>query len=150
MIGKNIRKMREERKLTLSGLANKVGISPGYLSDIENGNKNNPSTELLSKISEVLNVNVEDFFRAEAEVIEKVQNWSDKMSMIKDPEAKYRYASAINDFAEPEEAIQFILKQPAIMGYGGFDVKKMSNDEIVEFANELLNQLKLLGYKYKK
>lgn len=46
--------------------------------------------------------------------------------------------------------MKFILEQPAIMGYGGFDTDKMSNEEIIEFANELLRQLKILSYKYKK
>jgi len=50
----------------------------------------------------------------------------------------------------PEDAITFILKQPMLMAYGGYDIKKMSNDDIVDFANELLRQLELLSYKYKK
>lgn len=54
------------------------------------------------------------------------------------------------NFDNAEEAMQFILKQPSIMGFGGFDTSKMSDDEIVEFANELLNVLKMLGPKYKK
>jgi len=54
------------------------------------------------------------------------------------------------EFKTPQEAIKFILEQPTIMGYGGFDVSKMSDDEIMNFANELLNHVKLLGYKYNK
>lgn len=65
---------------------------------------------------------------------------------------EFRLYSEIEDykFKTPESAMQFILKQPAIMGFGGFDTNKMSDDEIVEFANELLRQLKLISYKYKK
>ena len=37
-----------------------------------------------------------------------------------------------------------------LMAYGGYDIKKMTNDELVDFANELLRQLELLSYKYKK
>lgn len=54
------------------------------------------------------------------------------------------------EFKTPEAAMKFILKQPAIMGYGGFDIEKLSNDELIDFANELLNQMKLISYKYKK
>lgn len=54
------------------------------------------------------------------------------------------------EFKTPQEAIKFILEQPAIMGYGGFDVNKMSDEDVINFANELLSQLKLLGYKYNK
>lgn len=54
------------------------------------------------------------------------------------------------EFSSPEAAMKFILNDNTIMGFGGFDVNKMSDDEVVEFANELLNQLKILSYKYKK
>lgn len=50
----------------------------------------------------------------------------------------------------PEDAITFILKQPMLMAYGGYDIKKMTNDDLVDFANEILRQLELLSYKYKK
>ena len=49
----------------------------------------------------------------------------------------------------PEDAMPFILKHPTLMAYGGYDIKKMTNDDIVDFANELLIQLELLSYKYK-
>ena len=54
------------------------------------------------------------------------------------------------EFKTPEAAMKFILKQPAIMGYGGFDIEKLSDEELIDFANELLNQMKLISYKYKK
>lgn len=50
----------------------------------------------------------------------------------------------------PEDAMTFILKQPILMAYGGYDIKKMTSDDLVDFANELLRQLELLSYKYKK
>ncbi len=62
---------------------------------------------------------------------------------LQESDCNYRFNNA-------EEAMKFILKQPSIMGYGGFDASKMSDDEIVEFANELLNLLKMLGPKYNK
>ena len=46
--------------------------------------------------------------------------------------------------------MQFILQQKVIMGFGGFDIDTLSDSEKVDFANELLQQLKLLSYKYKK
>lgn len=54
------------------------------------------------------------------------------------------------EFKTAEDAIKFILKQPTIMGYGGFDINKMREEEIIEFANELLRQLEILSYKYKR
>ena len=53
-------------------------------------------------------------------------------------------------FSTPEEAIKFLLEQNVIMGFGGFNIDKLSDEEKIAFANELLGQLKLLSYKYKK
>lgn len=58
--------------------------------------------------------------------------------------------SFLGEFKTAEEATAFLLKQPALAAYGGYDLKKMSDEEIIEFANELLMQLQLLSYKYKK
>lgn len=54
------------------------------------------------------------------------------------------------EFTTPEEAVKFLLEQNVIMGFGGFDVDKLSDKEKIDFAKELLSQLKLLSYKYKK
>jgi hypothetical protein len=53
-------------------------------------------------------------------------------------------------FSDASEAMEFILKQPAMAAYGGYDIKKMSDEEIVEFANELLHQFEMVSHKYKK
>lgn len=45
--------------------------------------------------------------------------------------------------------MEFVLKQPAIMPFGGYGVIKMSDNKVVEFANELLHQFELVSDKYK-
>lgn len=37
-----------------------------------------------------------------------------------------------------------------LMSYGGYDIKTLTDNELVNFANELLSQLELISYKYKK
>ncbi len=49
-------------------------------------------------------------------------------------------------FKSPQEAMEFILRIPTIAAYGGYDPKKMSDEEIMEFANEILRQLQLVSY----
>jgi repressor LexA len=56
MIGDNIKAKREAKNMTLSELAKQCNLSVGYLSDIENNKKRNPSYDKLTKIAEVLNV----------------------------------------------------------------------------------------------
>lgn len=51
-VGNNIRKRRQYKDYTQRELANKVGVSQSYISQIENGNM--PPRELLVKIASVL------------------------------------------------------------------------------------------------
>ena len=53
------------------------------------------------------------------------------------------------EFTNPEEARSYINKHK-IFASEGFDVKKLSDDDVLEFANALLEQMKMVSYKYKK
>ena len=46
-------------------------------------------------------------------------------------------------------AMEFILKMPTLAAYGGYDLEKLDEKKLVEFANEILQQLRLVSYKYK-
>ena len=61
MIGQNILKHRQQRGLTIEGLAYENDLSKGYLSDIEKGKKI-PSILMLHRISSALEVDLKDFF----------------------------------------------------------------------------------------
>ena len=137
MLGDNIRNIRKSKKISLNNLAKMSGISLGYLSDLENNKFTNPTIDKLNKIAQILEVQTTDFFNDD----------SNENSSFEVKEVSSSYAT---EFKTAEAAMQFILKQPSIMGYGGFDVNKLSEKEIVQFANELLNQLQLLGLKYRK
>ncbi len=58
MIGKNIHEIRKKKGLTLSELAEKANISKSYLSNIERELNDNPSIQVLEKISKVLGVDL--------------------------------------------------------------------------------------------
>jgi transcriptional regulator with XRE-family HTH domain len=60
-IGTRIRAQRLGNKLTLKRLAELVGCSDAYLSQVENG-KVSPSISSLKKISEALQAKITDFF----------------------------------------------------------------------------------------
>lgn len=52
---------RRKHNLTQEQLAEKVGISRAYLTNIENG-KHTPSLEVAKKISSTLNMAIDDLF----------------------------------------------------------------------------------------
>ncbi len=52
-------------------------------------------------------------------------------------------------FKDPKEAMEFLLKLPTVAAYGGYDPSKMDDETMVAFANEILQQLQLVSYKYR-
>jgi XRE family transcriptional regulator of biofilm formation len=58
MIGRNIYEIRMKKGLTLSELAERAGISKSYLSNIERSLNQNPSIQVIRKISRVLDVDL--------------------------------------------------------------------------------------------
>ena len=61
MVGVRIKEIRVRRKLTQEQLAEKIEINPKYLSSIERGLEN-PTFNTFIKLSESLNVNIDDIF----------------------------------------------------------------------------------------
>ncbi|MPN60139.1 hypothetical protein SDC9_207864 [bioreactor metagenome] len=122
------------------------GVNASYISALERDEKKNPSVAILEKLANSLEVSIDEIMKSKPITYDDLEKWDKNSDQVKEEVGLFE----TGEFKTPEAAMQFILKQPAIMGYGGFDTEKMSDDEIIEFANELLNQLKLLSYKYKK
>lgn len=146
MLGDNIKNIREGKKLGINETARKAGISPSYLSDIEKGNKTNPSTEVLEKIATVLEVNVEDFFKIDEK---KLKQWDDEYNPNGELAEQVKFIESLK-LGTPEEALKLILSQPVLMAYGGYDLKKMSEEEIMDLANDMLLAMKLSIEKKKR
>ncbi|MBS1827741.1 MAG: helix-turn-helix transcriptional regulator [Acidobacteria bacterium] len=61
-VGDRIRKLRQDKRLTLDQLSERTGISKGFLSDAENDNRNVSSQNLL-KIANELNASLDYLLR---------------------------------------------------------------------------------------
>lgn len=59
MIGDRVKKIREEKRMSMSELAEKAGVAKSYLSSIERNIQTNPSVQFLEKITQVLEVPVD-------------------------------------------------------------------------------------------
>jgi transcriptional regulator with XRE-family HTH domain len=68
-IGSRIREMRKAQSLTLQQLADRSGLSPAHLSQLER-NRASPSITALYSIAEGLKVNLHWFFANESSVLE--------------------------------------------------------------------------------
>lgn len=60
VFGEYIKQKRQEKGITLRGFADKLGIVPSYMSDIEKGKRNAPNQETLNKMIEVLELTEEE------------------------------------------------------------------------------------------
>lgn len=58
-VGEIIKAKREEMKISLVDFAERTGISPGYLSQLENGKKKNPKLEILLSIIRELDIDID-------------------------------------------------------------------------------------------
>jgi len=58
--GEFLQKKREEKQITLRGMATKLGVSAPYLSDIEKGRRNPPEMDKLDLIANLLHLSDDD------------------------------------------------------------------------------------------
>jgi transcriptional regulator with XRE-family HTH domain len=54
------------------------------------------------------------------------------------------------NFGDAEQALKFILAQPELAAYGGYDLHEMSDEEIIEIANDMLFAMRLSLEKLKR
>jgi transcriptional regulator with XRE-family HTH domain len=64
-IGKRIAHFRSAKGYTVNKLANMAGVSQSYLRDIELGNNNNPSIEVLDCLCGAMGITLKEFFNTE-------------------------------------------------------------------------------------
>ena len=110
-------------------------------------------------IGEELGVSKTTMYRYEDSTIEKIPfNIFDKLCVLLDvtPAELMGNETVTTDkselpaeFRNAQDAIEFILRTSTLAAYGGYDPSTMSDETIVDFANEILQQLKLVSYKYK-
>jgi XRE family transcriptional regulator of biofilm formation len=84
MLGTYIQRLRQEKKLSLTQLAEKTDISKSYLSHIERNIQTNPSIEVLMKIALALGVDIQTLLNPTKQATEpkntsklNVKDWSD-------------------------------------------------------------------------
>lgn len=144
---------RKRKNISVNKLSKITGISLGYISDLENNKANNPTTDKLKTIADALNVSVEAFFNPTSQLnfFEELGLRVDK-PLNEDPKSEqliHTFDIIPEVFTDPSETRYYISKHK-IFSADGFDVNKLSDDEVLEFGNTLLEQMKMVSYKYKK
>ena len=62
MIIFDIKKIRQNKKISIRALGAMTNLSRTYLSDLENNKCSNPTVKMLEKIANALDVNIKDLF----------------------------------------------------------------------------------------
>ena len=60
--GRNVRRIRLEKKLTIEGLATDVGLSYSYMGQLHRGERN-PTLDVVERIAKALGVKAIELFR---------------------------------------------------------------------------------------
>lgn len=129
MFKDKLKKLRLEAGLKQKELGKKLGLSASAIGMYEQGRRD-PDNETLMELSKIFDVSVDYLLGNET--------------------TKNRYLNEKNEnpiFENAQDAMAFILKQPSIMAFG---VPNLTDEEIIEFANDILSHIKLVSYKYKK
>lgn len=125
MIGDNIRKVRESRGLGVNQLAELAEINASYLSALERGKKKNPSTKLIDKIANALEVPSDLLLKKSTTKTEEITNELLKISDF----------SAFEDMSndDKKQTIKDILEQdPSIF----YELNKELQDKFIVKESE--------------
>lgn len=160
---KIIKKYRQKANLTQQKLADEVGVSAAYIQQLENGVKNNPSLEVLSKISKTLNIDANLLFNTkEKEDIKLLQNIFEKMANDepfpiyenKNFDQSIKILKTLKDKIENKELKDFFtnyldkIPSSTILNKENIpNVDLIYNQEINPLINKLVDTLELEIYK---
>lgn len=75
VIGERVKKLRQEKKMSLSVLAEQAGVAKSYLSSLERNLQTNPSIQFLEKIAAVLNIPVDQLIHEQPDKENMDSDW---------------------------------------------------------------------------
>ncbi len=135
-----LKELRKEYSFTQQELANKIGIVRTAIANYETG-RTIPDSDTLTLLAKIFDTTT-DYLLGISDIKNPYQN-----KIIKETTKELQLP---DEFTSPDEAEEFLTVQNSIMGFGGFDIDKLSDKEKIDFANSLLEHLRFLQYKYKK
>lgn len=123
LFGTNLKELRTKARMSQQDLANKLGVSQNTVSNWESGNREPDSIELFLQIADIFGVTLDELLKSN----------------------QYQ-----TQFTNVDDAMLFIIQNPAVAAYGGYDLDKMSDQDKIEFANQIADTIKFFGQKYNK
>lgn len=134
-LGNYLKEKRKKEGMSLRDFADYLNISHTYLSKLENGcdprtgKPVSPTIETLKQLSHSMGMTLEELL--------KISGYTEDKNIP-------------TTFSTPQEAIEFIIKQPMVANFGGYDLDKMSDQEIMDMAEDVADMLRIMAKKHKK
>ena len=128
-IGERIKEIRKGKKISVDHIAKELGVSKTTIYRYEDSTIEKIPVKVFDQLCVVLGVTAAELMGNNITKTEK--------------------SELPTEFHNAQDAMEFIIKTPTLAAYGGYDPDSMSDETIVNFANEILQQLKLVSYKYK-
>lgn len=120
ILNSNIKKYREKYNLTQDELGELLSVSGKTVSSWEKG-RSEPKIDMIEKMAKAFHCT--------------------KAQLIGDDD--------IGPFTSANEALEFILRQQMVANYGGYDLDVMSDEEIIDMANDVAEFLKMIAKRRK-
>lgn len=124
--GKKLHSLMKENKITQQELAERLNVRRGSVSNWVT-DRRVPDNNTIVELANVFNVTT-DFLLGN-------ENTKDDVNL-----KNIRFDNA-------QDALRFILKQPSIMAFG---VPELTEEELIEFANDILEHIEFISYKHNK
>lgn len=128
-IGERMKQRRKEKKISVEYLAKELGVSCSTVYRYEDTSIEKIPVKVFDRLCTILEMTPAELLGNES-----------GMPRQEIPA----------QFDNPHDAMEFILKTPTLAAFGGYDPESMGEETIVEFANEILRQLEIVSYKYRK
>ncbi|MFL8969346.1 helix-turn-helix domain-containing protein [Helcococcus kunzii] len=129
IIGTRLKEARELRDYSLEEVSTIIKISKSTLSRYENGLVENMKLPVLKSLSEIYRVNY--------------------LWLLGKSNDRDEFKIIATQFNTPQEAMEFLLNQQVVMGFNGLDINNLSEQDQIDYANEVLNMMQLVSLKYK-
>jgi len=122
-----LKKRMSDLNLNADQVAEFCGVNRSTVFRWLNGDINNMKRSNIASLAKILNLDP-------ALIVGDLEN--------SEPQTEETYIIPI--FKTAQEAIKFILQQPLVAAYGGYDLDSMSDEELIDFANRVAQMIQIM------
>lgn len=122
-----LKKRMSDLNLNADQVAEFCGVNRSTVFRWLNGDIDNMKRSNIASLAKILNLDP-------ALIVGDLEN--------SEPQTEETYIIPI--FKTAQEAIKFILQQPLVAAYGGYDLDSMSDEELIDFANRVAQMIQIM------